>query len=122
MSLFTTTLNYALDDPIQVRVTAYNLKGSSDSPSEISDLAAIAKLIPQQMSAALITYGPETSEYQIQVQWGYLTTNEEIGGSPIVSYNLQMLDTTWVDLVGEASDYILNSFTLTDGVVPGLEI
>ena len=65
MSLFTGTLNYDLDDPIRVRVTAYNDKGQSESPSEVSDSSALAKVVPIQMPSESITYGPETSEYQI---------------------------------------------------------
>lgn len=47
MSFFTQSLNYALDDSIKVRVTAYNSKGSSESSSLVSDSAAHAKLWPQ---------------------------------------------------------------------------
>ena len=61
------------------------------------------------MPSSTITWGVETSEYQFHVVWNELTTNEEIGGTPITSYNLQMYDltaTAWVDLVGTSSDYL----------------
>ena len=54
--------------------------------------------------------------------WTELTSNEEIGGSAITSYNLQMYDDVgeeWTDLVGHASDYLLTEFTLTNEVQPG---
>ena len=52
--------------------------------------------------------------------WTPLTTNEEIGGSAILSYGLQMLGTdSWEDLLGHASDYLLTEFTLTSDVTPG---
>jgi hypothetical protein len=46
MSIFTDTLHYSLDDYIKVRVTAFNNKGPSEKPSEVSTGTAQAKLIP----------------------------------------------------------------------------
>ena len=67
MSVFTETLNYTLDNIIRVRVTAYNNKGPSNSPSEVSTGIALSKLIPKQMASTSISYGEQTSSYQIMI-------------------------------------------------------
>lgn len=88
MSTFTTTLGYQLSDSIGVRVSAINEKGIS-LPSDMSDSSATAKVVPQPVPSSYISRGSLTTENLLHVVWQPLTTNLEIGGSEILSYNVQ---------------------------------
>ena len=115
--------NYSLGELILVRVTAVNEKGSSESPSPVSTGSATAKVVPAQMPSSSITRGESTSEYQVHVSWTSMVTDEETGGAPIISYNLQYDQGTdgasWMDLVGSPSNYLLNEFIVTENIVAG---
>jgi hypothetical protein len=88
MSEFTTTLGYALFDPIKVRISAVNSKGQTANPSETSDSAATARTVPQQMASASIQRHTATTESIVKLQWTALTMAEETGDSSILSYEL----------------------------------
>ena len=59
--------------------------------------------VPVQMSAP--AEGAATSATQIEITWTALTSTDDIGGTPITSYQLDwdQNTTTWVALVGEPS-------------------
>jgi len=121
MSRFTSaTLNYALFETIRVRVSAYNEKGWTESPSPTSTTAATARTVPEQMPSATIQRGSLTSETQIHVQWTPLVTDVEIGDTAILSYNLRFDSglglNVYVDLVGNPSDFPFIEFIVTDGI------
>lgn len=63
-----------------------------------------------------------TSETQIEVHWTALLTNAEIGGSAILSYNLQFDQGAglWSDLVGYSSDFTQLTYIVTDGLTKGV--
>ena len=62
-----------------------------------------------------------TSESQIVVNWAALSTAEDTGASPIVSYVLEWDQSTgsWQTLVGDSSDYTSTTYTQTSGVTAG---
>jgi len=54
---------------------------------------------------------------QLDLSWPPLSTHKETGGSPILSYNLQMLENgSWINVRGEDGDEV----TSTQEVVYGL--
>lgn len=74
---------------------------------------------------ASVTRGALTSESEIEVKWVALSTNAQIGGSPIVSYYLQWdmgsNGANWYDLIGLTSIYPFTSFIVTSNVVAGTD-
>lgn len=121
MSEFTTTLGYALFDPIKVRISAVNSKGQTANPSETSDSAATARTVPQQMASASIQRHTATTESIVKLQWTALTMAEETGDSSILSYELQydQASDNWISVVGDSSNYLLTEANVTQSITPG---
>lgn len=82
-------MGYKIFQPILVRVTAKNEKGSSVTPSAVSTGYATAKFIPVMMPANSITRGKLTSESIVQITISPLTTYDDTGNSTILSYNVE---------------------------------
>jgi hypothetical protein len=68
--------------------------------------------------------GSQTNEYQIEVLWAALTSTEETGASPILSYNLQghpgasgTEGAVWESFAGDLSEYPGTSYIVTSGIV-----
>jgi titin len=92
--------------------------GGYSTPNSVG---ATVMTVPAQMSAP--TEGAATSATQIEIAWTALTSTDDIGGTPITSYQLDwdQNTTTWVALVGEpSSPYTYLSYTYSAGVVAGL--
>jgi hypothetical protein len=87
MSILTESpFNLVLGDLVVSRVTAINEKGQGEY-SEINTDGALIYVLPLSPSDAP-TRGEETNESQIEVDWVFLTTYLERGGSTIDSYEL----------------------------------
>jgi hypothetical protein len=123
MSDFTDALlGYELFDTIVIRVSAENVKGRSDyNSATFMGTTATVKTIPEVMPSATITRGALTTEDLLQIEWTELITASETGDSPILSYSLEYDQGTnsWVTVIGDPENYLLNSVIITDGVVAG---
>lgn len=104
-----------------MRVTAYNEKGWSQTASLTSTVAATAKTIPAQMTAATIQRGSKTSETQIHVTWSAVVLAAKTGDSAILSYNLQYDQGTslWVNVVGDPTPFTQTETIITTGITKG---
>ncbi len=100
---------------VRFRISAYNANGWSSPALSSAVSGATVRTEPITMSTLL--RGLDTTESQIQVKWTSLIATADIGNSAIVSYGLQwdagVLNGPWINLVGYASDYMLNQFTVT---------
>ena len=123
MSDFTDALlGYELFDTIVIRVSAENVKGRSEYNSvTFMGTTATAKTIPEVMPSATITRGALTSEDLLQIEWTELITASETGDSPILSYSLEYDQGTnsWVTVIGDPENYLLNTVIIMDSVVAG---
>lgn len=64
--------------------------------------------------------GNATDDTRIQVVWNELTGNST-GGSPILSYNLEMqIAGVWTELVGQTTYYQWTSFLMQTNIVTGV--
>ena len=102
------------------RVRAVNELGPGGySPDNTA--GALIETEPNAMASP--TSGSSTDTSRIELNWGLLSTPQN-GYSPVTTYALQwdtgLGDTyPWVDLVGVTSDYLLSSYTVTDGITAG---
>jgi hypothetical protein len=85
-TLTASSFNLELGDLVVARVTAINEKGQGEY-SEVNSKGALVEVLPLAPSNAP-TRGDETNESQIEVDWVFLTTYLQRGGSTIDSYEL----------------------------------
>jgi len=103
---------------VAVKVRAKNAIGWGIYSSE-STTAAQIQTEPVQMAAPV--RGSGSSASQIQVDWTALVLGTDIGDSAITSYNLYWDQGTgvYVSLVGESSDSLATTFTVSSGITGG---
>lgn len=66
------------------------------------------------------TFGTLTSSTSIEIQWTGLTLQNDIGGSPLISYLLEVDSGSGFNpLVGSSSPYLSLSYLMTTNIVPG---
>ena len=111
--------NLNFDSYVYAKIQARNEYDFSNlSPAN----SGMAQIQTQPSLVQNLVRGSATSETQIEVDWDSLTTHSQIGGSSIISYNLQWDVGTnglfWVDLAGYTSTYTSTSFIVTYGVYP----
>lgn len=120
MNTLTSTYSLALDDLIEVKVRAYNVRGWG-SYSDPNTSGETARTVPTTMSAP--TRGSDTKTTQIQVDWTALTTSSDTGNSAITTYKLYWdsgtTGGTWTCLKGCSTDYTSTSFTVTSSITAG---
>lgn len=111
---------YTQGAEVAARVTATNAIGEG----EVGALSTTTTILAQVVPLKPLTpprRGSSTGEAQIEIEWdGVLGL--DTGGSAITSYNLQWDQGSGVfgvDLAGASVDYILTSYTLTNGLVAG---
>ena len=117
-SLRAAPFNLGLDDAVVVQVTATNGIGTSD-PSDENGGGAVVKTEPAAPSA-LLRDDTGTSDLQITVSFPVVDSHPDNGGSSITSVALYWDegrgDATFTALVGESSDSLVDSFTVSSGV------
>lgn len=111
------TFGLQFRDTIRIKVSAHNTYGWGVASAESSSLTL--QRVPSQV--VNVRSGAGTSKSQVQVSWDALTFGEATGDASILSYNLQLQlsDGTWSSLVGESSDSLATSYTVTTGIVAG---
>ena len=119
-TLLQAPFSYPLSAVIKARVAAHNMNGwGLVSDPNVSGVTAKTKPI----AMLPVTRGIETTEKQIKVNWVTQTTEIQIGGSVILTYNLQWDKGTgnedWADLIGFPGDSLLTTYTVTAGLVKG---
>lgn len=66
------------------------------------------------------TFGPLTSSTSIEIVWTGLTLQDDIGGTPLLSYLLEVdSGSGFTPLVGSSSPYLSLSYLMTTNIVPG---
>jgi len=107
--------NLAVSTMVEVKYRAYNARGWGGwfGPNVAGD---IVEGEPDQM--ALPTRDSLTTSSQVVVAWTALSSPEN-GESTITSYGVQwdQGSETWVELVGETSDYLSTSYAVSSGIV-----
>jgi len=88
MNWFTNQHSYQFTQVLQVRVLAFNEKGTSE-PSAGSSGLEFARVPPEQVPASNIRRGESTQEHVLHIEWDPLTSLQETGGAEILSYNVQ---------------------------------
>lgn len=87
MSTFTgSSFNLVLGDLIQVQIRAINEKGAGQFSAPLTE-GVYAEVKPQAPTSAP-TRGDDSNEAQLDIDWTFLTTYEQKGGSTIDSYEL----------------------------------
>ncbi|CDW74138.1 pa14 multi-domain protein [Stylonychia lemnae] len=112
LNLQTGDFSYHINDIVYVKVTAHNSMGDSPVSTSQSGNARVRGL-PKKMTDPF--RGSSTTDYQIQAQWNPLTADEDIGYSPILSYNLY-----WDNGSGTADLQVTDSLVL-NYIVLGVE-
>jgi hypothetical protein len=113
MSTFWNTLTYnlAFEDLVQFRVTTYNANGWGLT-SETNTEGALVRTVPRFMNP--VVRDPVTNDQQMFIYWTGVSSNEDIGGSPILSYGLQWdngsNEQVWTSLQGYMSNSLLTEF------------
>ncbi len=107
-------------DFVYAKVRARNSIGWGSYSTDNAGTVQI-QVEPVQMSVP--SRGSLTTSTQIEVTWTALSSNSDIGGAQIQSYNLQYdsdgSNTAFVDLVGAQSLYTTTSYTVL-GLIPGV--
>jgi hypothetical protein len=116
MSVFTDTDTFNLDflDLIEVRVSAYNIKGWGET-SEPNTVGEYVRVPPFYMNNPV--RGSETNDKQLFVSWDALSSDISVtGGSSILSYGLEWDDGTnqvsWYPITGFSSDSLDTEFVI----------
>lgn len=75
---------------------------------------------PAKMNLPINDYD-SMRDTSIKIDWSLLTTDLETGAKPILSYSLEwdQANSDWVSLVGVASPYTDQTYTVSSGVVAG---
>lgn len=100
------------------KVRAFNNAGFSDS---YSVLAVVLADEPAQPLQAPVSDALVTNESRIKVEFGP-QADDENGGSPILSYELQMDDGiggNFTSLIGGSKDSLETTFTISTGITEG---
>lgn len=107
-------------DVVQAVVEAHNARGWGPASPE-NTAGAIIITVPHQMGAPLRD-GTATTIAYITVNWTKLAIPQN-GMTPVLSYNLEWdsgsSSTSWTELVGYSTDYLLDNYTVSAGIVPG---
>jgi hypothetical protein len=109
-------------DPIAAQVRAHNAYGYGGL-SPANSAGPTVQTAPGQVVG--LVEGPATTESQVELVWAALTTPEETGGSPVLSYNAQWdlgSGGLYENLVGYVSDFAATGFTVTSGIRAGAPI
>jgi hypothetical protein len=69
MQELTGLFGYKLFDTPRIRVTAFNEKGVSSAPSEVSSDSATVKTVPSFVPKENIARGNQTSENLLHIVW-----------------------------------------------------
>jgi len=114
-------LNLVLGDLVVAMVRANNEKGAGQfsSTNFIGALVEVRPLAPTNAPRR----GVRTNEFRIDVDWDFLKTYEQRGGSTIDSYELQIDDGasgTFLEVVGFTTYYTLNSILVSSNINSGL--
>jgi hypothetical protein len=122
MSVLTspTGYNLQLGDLVVAMVAAINDKGEGQF-SGTNIIGALAETPPQTPPTGPAR-GILTTETQLDVNWEFLTTYEQTGGTDIISYELDMddgLGGSFVEVIGYTTPFALNSFLITFDIVSG---
>jgi hypothetical protein len=108
-------------DVVRAQVRAHNEYGHG-ALSPVNAGGVAVQTAPAQ--AVGLVAGSGTTESQVELVWGSLTTAAETGGAPILSYNAQWDQGTggsYENLVGYLSDFSATTFTVTSGISPGAQ-
>jgi hypothetical protein len=73
MNWFTSQHSYQFNELLQVRVSAFNEKGTSE-PSAVSSGLEFARVAPEQVPALNIRRGEFTQEHVLHIEWDPLTS------------------------------------------------
>jgi hypothetical protein len=113
-SYLISTYNFEVGHIVQFLISAHNVNGWGIY-SELNTGDAFIMTVPQKMQ--VVTENSATTFDQIKTDWQALTTFEQTGGTmSILSYSLEMYDSTWVSIVGGDSSY----YTLLEWTETGL--
>lgn len=116
-------MGLAQGDLIVAVVSTINDKGEGPV-SEVNTEGELAQTVPAAPPSAPYR-GIGTSDNQLDVEWGFLTTGAENGGSSIVSYSLEVDDGaggSFIEIIGGSplsAPYTLNSKIVTTAVASG---
>jgi len=106
---------------ISVKVQAFNLRGWGEL-SSVNINGVYTEVVPQKI--AILNNAAETTETQLHVEWGPLTTQTEMGGATcsILSYNLEWDQGTgvWQELTGVYSLYTNSEHIMYERVSSGI--
>lgn len=106
---------------ISVKVQAFNLRGWGEL-SSVNINGVYTEVVPQKI--AILNNAAETTETQLHVEWGPLTTQAEMGGATcsILSYNLEWDQGTgvWQELTGIYSLYTNSEHIMYERVSSGI--
>jgi hypothetical protein len=111
--------NLELQDLVVARVSAYNERGWG-TPSDPNGSGALIETEPSKMESPI--RGASTGVDQLDVSWSLLSSPDD-GYSAVTTYALYWdagsSGANWYSLVGVASDYLLSSYLVTEGVSVG---
>ena len=136
MSAFTAPLSYdglgvstgglglVRGDLIGAIVAATNAAGTG--PYTVLNFAGVLAQTPPSAPPAAPIGGPATNEAELHVHWAFLAGSGDDGGSPVISYGLEVDDGAggpYASAAGAApltSPYSLNSKLITTAIASGL--